>query len=102
MDVKRLRELIAAEKNDTNSYYFEEIFEEKKNLLCENLQETMQFIDSCTQEEFYWISNAFEDISEKYKSTEFIECLRRNQKRFPEICEHIEMEIDFAIKALQY
>lgn len=102
MDVKRLRELITAEKNDTNSYYFEEIFEEKKNLLCENLQETMQFIDFCTQDEFYWISNAFEDISKKFKSMEFIECLRRNQKRFPEILEHTEMEIDFAIKALQY
>ena len=100
MNIAKLKELISREKNievDTSDYFFPIIFAEKLAILNENLDETIAFLNTCTEEEFYWVSNAFEDISEKYKSHEFIECIKRNMLRFPNIKEDTQMELDFAL-----
>lgn len=100
MNTTKLKELITKEKNikiDTSDYFFPIIFAEKLAILNENLEETMAFLDTCTEEEFYWISNAFEDISKKYKSHEFIECIKRNMLRFPNIKEDTQMELEYAL-----
>ena len=99
MNIAKLKELITREKNLTEETdgFWDDIFNAKAALLNENLEETMAFLDTCTEEEFYWVSNAFEDISEKYKSPEFIECIKRNMQRFPDTIEHSQMELDFAL-----
>lgn len=100
MNINKLKELITKEKNidvDSSDHFFPIIFAEKLAILNENLEETMAFLDTCTEEEFYWISNAFEDISEKYKSHEFIECIKRNMLRFPRIKDDIQTELKYAL-----
>ena len=99
MNIAKLKELITKEKNLTEETdgFWDDIFNAKAALLNENLEETMAFLDTCTEEEFFWVSNAFEDISEKYKSEEFIECIKRNMLRFPNIKEEIQSELNFAL-----
>ena len=99
MDIIKLRELIIRERELTEETdgFWDGIFNAKVAILNENLEETMAFLDTCTEEEFYWVSNAFEDISEKYKSTEFIECIKRNMLRFPAIKEDIQTELKYAL-----
>ena len=100
MNINKLREVITKEKNieiNMSDYLFPIIFAEKLAILNENLDETMAFLDTCTEEEFYWVSNAFEDISEKYKSRKFIECIKRNMMRFPNTLENSQMELEYAL-----
>ncbi|MBR5453667.1 MAG: hypothetical protein IKV54_06275, partial [Clostridia bacterium] len=73
----------------------------KLAILNENLDNTIAFLDCCTEEEFYWVSNAFDDISEKYKSREFIESIKRNMLRFPEIEEHVKVDFECAVMAME-
>ena len=100
MNVTELRKLIKAEQglSEKTEGLWDEIFSKKVELLCENLEDTMAFLDGCTEEEFLWLSNAFEDVSERFKSSEFIECLKRNQARYPAIFEKVQVEIDYAIQ----
>ena len=53
-----------------------------------------------TDKSFSLVSNAFEDIAEAFRDERFIECLKRNQLRFPEIFDEIQLEIDYAIRVL--
>ena len=54
-------------------------------LFTANLQETIDFLDNdCTADQFSWMSEVFDDISEKLQSWEFIDALRRTAAKFPE------------------
>ena len=99
MDIIKLRKLIIRERELTEETdgFWDDIFNAKVAILNENLEETIAFLDNCTEEEFYWVSNAFEDISEKYKSPKFIDCIKRNMMRFPNIKEDIQMELKYAL-----
>ena len=103
IDVVSLRRFIKRERNisEINEGFWEEIFQGKLAILNENLDNTIAFLDCCTEEEFYWVSNAFDDISEKYKSWEFIESIKRNMLRFPEIEEHVRADLEYAVKAME-
>ena len=57
-------------------------------ILTENIEETIAFLDyECTASEFSWLSSIFEEIAERTRSKDFIECLWRVAKKFPEECE---------------
>ena len=62
-----------------------------------DLTESMDFLDSCSAEELYWISEIFEDLSEHFKSQELIECMERNAARTGVDC---SVDIEYAKKAL--
>lgn len=103
MNKLKLKELLAKEKSLTEKTdgLFDVVFKQKVEILREDLEKTVAFLDECTQDEFYWVSNAFEDISEAFRDERFIECLKRNQLRFPEIFDEIQLEIDYAILAMR-
>ena len=103
IDVVSLRRFIKRERNNSEitEGFWEEIFQGKLAILNENLDNTIAFLDCCTEEEFYWVSNAFDEISEKYKSWEFIECIKRNMLRFPEINEHVKVDFECAVMAME-
>ncbi len=44
--------------------------------------------------DLYWISEVFEDISANLKSQKFIDCLRKLDKKFPEL--EMAHDIDIA------
>ncbi len=54
-------------------------------LFTTNLQETIDFLDNdCTADQFSWMSEVFDEISEKLQSWEFIDALRRTAAKYPE------------------
>lgn len=47
-----------------------------------NLEESIRFIEEeCTDEELYYLGEIFEDIMDKSRSVEFLNCLRRRAQR---------------------
>ena len=52
-----------------------------------HLSETVDFIKKdCTADDFSWLSEIFDEIVEKTKSKEFIDCIKETAKKFPEEC----------------
>lgn len=64
------------------------------DILSVDVQQTVVYLENCTQEELYYISETFEDISEKVQSQTFIECLQKLDKKFPEL--EMKKDIDLA------
>jgi hypothetical protein len=63
-------------------------------ILSENETETIKYLQLCDQKELYFISEVFEDVSEKLQSKEYIECLRGLDKKYPEL--EMTNDIDLA------
>lgn len=63
----------------------EPVIQETIQLFTANLQETIDFLDhDCTADQFSWMSEVFDEISEKPQSWEFIDALRRTAAKYPE------------------
>ncbi len=72
-------------------------------LFSDDIEKTNLFIKTdCTADEFVWLSEIFEEIAEKTKSKEFINCLYETLKKFPDETEqyNIISFIDDAADAL--
>ena len=69
-------------------------WEDITDILSENEEDTIAYLNNCDKDELYWISEVFEDISENLQSQEFIECLRRLDVKFPEL--DMTKDIDLA------
>ena len=82
---KLLGERIATGDND--AYEVDKYWKLEADMLSVNISETINFLDNdCTADEFSWISEIFEDIAERTQSKEYIDCLYRVAKKFPEEC----------------
>lgn len=86
MDVSLIKELLKErselELNNPKLYDYWSVFTE---LLSKDIYQTIKFLDGCTEDEIYWLSEVFEDISYKVNSKAFIDCLKRLEKKFPNI-----------------
>ena len=62
-----------------------------------NLDDTINYLDTCSKQELDWASETFEDLSEYFKSQRLIECVERNITRFSdeELQEQLKMELEF-------
>lgn len=67
--------------NETWNKNLDEIIE----ILSKDLKETIKFLDQCSLEEFEAVHIAFPDINDKFHSKEFLECIERNDLRYPQI-----------------
>ena len=79
MNINKLREsileLISIHPND--DYGTEKCWKEETEILSENISETINFFkNQCTDEEFYWLSSVFLDVSEIVQSKLFVQTLR--------------------------
>ncbi|WP_342560580.1 hypothetical protein NSQ95_07290 [Psychrobacillus sp. FSL W7-1457] len=63
-------------------------------VLGENEGNTLKYLDNCSAEDLYWISEVFEDIAEILQSKELINCLRKLDDKFPEL--NMTKDIDIA------
>jgi len=52
-------------------------------ILSEDEEKTVIYLQNCTSEDLYWISEVFEDISEELQSNKYIDCLRELDKKYP-------------------
>ncbi|MGN7942055.1 hypothetical protein [Virgibacillus sp. 6R] len=75
-----------------------DIWNEMVNILKDNENETISLLNKCDKEELYWLSEIFEDLSYKFQSKRFIECLLELQEKYPDI--ELEEDIKFAVQSL--
>jgi hypothetical protein len=99
VNVEKLRELIdryaeADVENDIESDYF---WKESFKILSIDLNETIEYLDSISAEDLYYIRSIFDDLSEHFKSIELIDCMERNAKRTNVDC---TIDVEYAKKYL--
>lgn len=60
-----------------DNYWIEDYWKAAVEIFTKNCADTIKFIqDDCTDEEFFWLSEIFENIAAKTQSKEFISALR--------------------------
>ena len=92
----KMDKLILERKNKCleDDYGIQECWNKMTEVLSQNVQETNEYLEQCSEEEIYYISEIFEDISEQLKSKEYIECLRKLDKKYPNL--NMTADIDLA------
>ena len=50
-------------------------------LLTEDLSQTIEYLDECSEKELWWNTDLLEELLEHFKSRELIECIERNIQR---------------------
>ena len=69
------------------------VIREMIDLLTEDVPATVSFLDNeCSESQFIWMSEIFDEIVEKTKSKDFIEALRRTARKYPEATEKYNLE----------
>lgn len=81
-------------KHIEDDYGIQECWEKIVDILSVDVQQTVVYLENCTQEELYYISETFEDISQKLQSQMFIECLRKLDEKYPKL--GMTQDIDLA------
>ncbi|MCY7501638.1 MULTISPECIES: hypothetical protein [Bacillus] len=97
MDIENaLRTVLDKRKKlDLNDDYgIQKSWDEIIEILGENEERTLEYLDRCSKEDLYWISEVFEDISEVLQSKELIKCLRKLDEKYPEL--EMTQDIDLA------
>lgn len=51
------------------------------NLLTENLKQTIEYLDDCSEKELWWNTDLMEELMQHFKSPKLISCIERNIKR---------------------
>ena len=87
------------------SYWIEDYWKAATKIFTENISDTIRFFQNdCTDEEFYWLSEIFEDIAEQTPSRELVAALRsrlaavtpENYRQENFSSEHMRRGVDFA------
>ena len=81
-------------KHPEDDYGIYECWDKMTEILSQDIDETIQYLENCSEEDIYFISEIFEDISEKVKSEKYIICLRELDKKFPSL--NMTRDIDIA------
>lgn len=80
--------------NINDDFGIEKSWNEMTELLSQNEMETINYLEESTEKDLYYISEIFEDVSERFQSEQFINCLRKLDKKFPEL--DMTQDIDIA------
>jgi len=86
--IKDLMDIIIAnrkKKNIEDDYGIQECWDNMINILSKDVEKTISYLENCSEEDIYFISEVFEDISERLHSKEYIACLRKLDKKFPNL-----------------
>ncbi|WP_242142433.1 MULTISPECIES: hypothetical protein [unclassified Bacillus cereus group] len=97
MNIEKRMEVILDKRKKLNlndDYGIQKSWNEIIEVLSENEENTIRYLEICSKEDLYWISEVFEDIAEIVQSKEFINCLRKLDKKFPEL--EMTKDIDIA------
>ena len=100
MNKEQIEILLEERKNidAQNDVLTEENHQKIFSIMKNNLSDVIDYLNGCSSESFYWISELFEDLSEHFKSQELIECMERNALRTGVDC---SVDIEYAKKALE-
>lgn len=103
-DVFRQFLLIRPKIFDECYWQLEEYDNEFSSYISNHLAEAINFIkNDCVADEFSWMSEVWDSVVEKTKSKEFVECIKKAAKKFPDECEkhNIQYSIDDAESYLE-
>ena len=65
-----------------DDYFEESVWKEEVDAITADLPVAIHFVLSdCTDEEFEWLSEVFDDVMEKTRSIEFLNCIRLRVQR---------------------
>lgn len=64
-----------------NEVLWQENYDKRFAELSRNLDETILYLDTCSEEELDWMSELFESLSEHFGSQKLIACVERNMAR---------------------
>ncbi len=92
------RKLVHPQDDESTKYYWKLELE----VMEVSLEATIEYINNASEEEIYWCSETWEDLSSFWKSQPLIEAMENCQKKYPNISKDIQVDIDFAKKALNY
>ena len=90
-------------KSDVD-YSHNPIIKNMVNLMTKNTRETIDFIvNDCTEEQFIWLSEIFDEIIEKTKNDEILDALRQTAQKYPKATQkyNINYFIDSAAEYLE-
>jgi len=89
---------------DEDNYWIEDYWKKAIKIFTSNASETIDFIrNECSDEEFYWLSEIFEELAEKMQSKELIQALReRLAKVVPENYNQSSFETEHMRKYIDY
>lgn len=77
--ITKLKEALHLRMHGNPDEYYEEIvWKAEVDAICADLPAVIEFIRSeCTDEEFQWLSEVFDDVMDKTLSIDFLSCLRQ-------------------------
>ncbi len=125
MDINRIITVISKRSSlhPNDDYETEKCWKEETQILSEDISGTLDFFETvCTDEEFFWLSEVFSDVSEILQSRKFVQALRTRLERvtretydqksfksehmqkwvdYDEYVRSVGMEIDYAEGALE-
>jgi len=56
-------------------------------------QDTINYLNSCSEKEIYWISSVFDDLAYKFSSKTYVDCIKQLAKKFPKVDMALEIKI---------
>lgn len=86
MDFTEVRNLIKKRSLlHMNDPAIEKYREKLIDLLSIKASDTIEFLESCDKDEVLWISEVFEEIAYNLQSKEYIACLKKVDRKYPEL-----------------
>lgn len=92
------------ETDDEWDYGVKQCWEKETELLSRNIDATILFFENdCTDEEFLWLSEVFEEVAKETQSRKFVECLYRISEKYSDACKeyHIDLVLQYADAAIE-
>ena len=100
---KHMKELVE-QKKAIDPHYSDDVesnWAKMVEVMTANLEWTISYIDSASEEEIYFSSEVWDQISEFWRSEELIAAMERAKGRFPSIASELEIDISYARTALK-
>ena len=81
--IEKLKQYLKTRIHENPDKYYEvTLWEDETNAVCQDISASIHFIlYECTDEEFYYLGEVFDDIMERTRSVEFLNCLRERVQR---------------------
>ena len=102
MDVQKFKEVLKR-RDETHSEYtygLEMCWKEEVEILSKDIPSTIEYLQNkCTADEFVWISEIIDDLAEKTRSRELVECYKNLMNKYPE--ETKEYHIGFCVECAE-
>lgn len=102
MNKAYLKKLVdeATEIDPQNEVLLERNRQERLKEMAENLEDTISYLESCTEIELLWATEVLEDLSEIFKSKKLIQCVENGVKRCldPQAKKQLNMTLDYMRK----